>query len=198
MTIEPSTDARAHRRPLGLFALCAAIILVGDVVTKAIVLAELPLGGRGLLILGEFLRFRHIQNSGGLFGFFPGNASYFAIVSVIAAVAILWVLIRSDRRSTMQQISLGMVFGGALGNLYDRVRLGAVVDFIDVGIGPDRFPTFNVADMGVSVGVSLLILWLFITDRRGDHESAGESDAGTATESEPERISEAGASDRTD
>ncbi len=180
----PATPNPSRRRPLYLFWFCAAVLLSADVVTKLVVLRTLELGGPRVFVLGDVVCLRHIRNSGGLFGLLPGNASYFAVVSVIAVVAILWVLYRSRHRERLQQIALGMVMGGALGNLLDRVRLGGVVDFIDVGIGVHRWPTFNIADTGVSVGVSLLILWLFLTERRREQASEGKADAGTATETE--------------
>jgi len=153
------------------FWLSAILILVADLVTKAIVADQLPIGGPHVEVLGDFFRLRHIRNSGGLFGLFPGNAIYFAVVSGVAVAVIVSVVYRSRDRDRLQQLALGLVLGGALGNLHDRIRFREVVDFLDVGVGAHRWPTFNVADSGVTVGVTILVIWLFIAERRSGREA---------------------------
>lgn len=176
-----SPELRADRPSMLWFWITAVSLLVADLVTKAIVTANMPVGGAGIEVLGELFRLRHIRNSGGLFGFFPGNAVYFAAISAIAVAVILSVVYRSRTRDRVQQLALGMVLGGALGNLHDRIRFREVVDFLDVGIGTHRWPTFNVADSGVSVGVCILVIWLFVSERkaaRTEREyAAGETNA---------------------
>jgi len=161
-----------RRRTLFWFVAAAVFVLTADLVTKWVVNQSLPQNGPHVQVFGEFFRLRHIRNSGGLFGLFPGNALYFAAVSIVAVVVILWVLIRSRERSPVQQIALGLVLGGALGNLHDRIRYHEVVDFLDVGIGTHRWPTFNVADSGVTIGVTCLIVWLYVSERRREKEAA--------------------------
>lgn len=156
------------------FWIVALVVVSLDLVTKEIVKASMPINGVPIDVLGEFFRLRHIRNSGGLFGLFPGNAAYFAAVSIIAVGVILWVLVRSEERSRFQQIALGLVLGGALGNFHDRIRYREVVDFLDVGIGTHRWPTFNVADSGVTIGVSLLVVWLYVMERRRSSEEPSE------------------------
>jgi signal peptidase II len=162
------------RPSLAWFWVTSGVILVADLVSKAVVNRSLELGGPGVNVIGEFFRLRHIRNSGGLFGLFPDKAIYFAAISVIAVAVILWVLHRSQDRSRIRQVALGLVLGGALGNFHDRIRYREVVDFLDVGIGTRRWPTFNVADSGVSVGVVCLILWLYVSERKREKESAGD------------------------
>ena len=161
----------SRRAPLVWFWVTAGFILAADLVSKAIVNRTLDPRGPAVNLIGEFFRLRHIRNSGGLFGLFPDKAIYFAAISVIAVAVILWVLYRSRERSRIRQVALGLVLGGALGNFHDRIRYREVVDFLDVGVGTHRWPTFNVADSGVSVGVVCLIIWLYVSERRREKES---------------------------
>jgi len=171
------TVTRAPRPTILWFWVAAIAIVIGDLVSKAIVTAEMPIGGAAVEVIGDFFRLRHIRNSGGLFGLFQGNAIYFAVVSAIAVAVIVSVVYRSKGRERLQQVALGLVLGGALGNLHDRLRFREVVDWLDVGIGTHRWPTFNVADSGVTVGVGILVIWLFLSERRSQR-TAGEAAGG--------------------
>ena len=95
-------------------------------------------------------------------------------------VVILWVVYRSSTRDRLQQVALGLVFGGALGNFHDRIRYQEVVDFLDVGIGTHRWPTFNMADSGVTVGVTVLVVWLMLSERRREKETTEHVDSSEA------------------
>jgi len=185
-TSPPALAPEASRPSLVWFWTAAVLVAVLDLWTKAMVIRELPLGSAPIEVIGEFVRLRHIRNTGGLFGLFPGNALVFAAVSVVAVGVILWILHRSPGRERVQQIALGLVLGGAIGNFHDRIRYQNVVDFLDVGVGGHRWPTFNVADSGVSVGVVLLVIWLTVQERRRERElaSAGE-DAGGGGDPDP-------------
>ena len=115
-------------------------------------------------MVGDFLQFRLVYNPGAAFGLYLGSASrWIFMVLTFAALFVLWRLYRSTRAGDHVRIlALALVSAGALGNLLDRIRSArGVVDFIDVGIGSMRWPTFNVADMAVSVGAFLLawVLW---------------------------------------
>jgi signal peptidase II len=141
-----------------LSAVVAAITVLLDQVTKNAVARNLGLCER-VPVLGSILRLTHIRNSGAVFGMMRGAGAYFTFFSVVAAVVLIAVLFFSRRASMLVRISLGLVLGGAVGNLIDRLRFGAVVDFIDIGIGETaRWPCFNVADTAITVGVILLVL----------------------------------------
>lgn len=187
--LEPS----GSRPSLIWFWSAAVLVAVLDLWTKAMVLRELPLGAPPVEVVGDVFRLRHVRNTGGLFGLFPGNALVFAGVSVVAVAVILTILYRSPGRERVQQFALGLVLGGAIGNFHDRIRYQNVVDFVDVGVGGHRWPTFNVADSGVSVGVVLLVIWLTVHERRHEREKAasGEDARGGG---DPDPI---GAGDRT-
>jgi len=139
----------------------AVATVIFDQVTKAAVVGGMGIGERSP-IFGTFLRLTHIRNSGAVFGMMRGASTYFTFFSIIAAAVLVVVLVVARRASTLVRISLGMVLGGAVGNLIDRLRFGAVVDFLDVGISESvRWPCFNVADSAITVGVFLLIVSSF-------------------------------------
>jgi signal peptidase II len=138
--------------------------LLVDQATKTAV-GGLLLPGRSVPVLGDYLRLTHVQNPGGAFGLFRNSGSAFAIASIGAVLLLLWTIARYHARSRPAEVALGLVLGGAIGNLVDRIRFGRVVDFLDAGVGDVRWPVFNVADIAVVVGVALFLL---VTMRSGD------------------------------
>ena len=131
-------------------------VVVLDQLSKAWLVASID-PGEAIQILGDYLRLIFSQNSGALFGIFRDQALVFGIVSLGVVSLIVWYHARSGR-SLYLSIALGLLLGGAIGNLVDRFRLGYVVDWIDMGIGNLRFWTFNVADAAVSTAILLLVL----------------------------------------
>lgn len=112
-------------------------------------------------VLGDWVRLVHAQNAGGLFGMFQGQATVFALASIVV-VGLLIAYHAKAGSSRYISITLGLLLGGAIGNLLDRLRLNYVVDFVDLGIGDLRWYTFNVADTAISFALLLLIagtLW---------------------------------------
>jgi signal peptidase II len=143
---------------LGLAAVAGAAI-AADQATKAIVSSSLALG-ESTEVAGP-LSIHHVQNSGIAFGLFP-TATLGVIV--LTGVAVTWMLIffaRSGGRHPILPVALGLLLGGSISNLVDRVRLGHVTDFIDF-----RFwPAFNLADSFIVAGVAVLIGALLLADR---------------------------------
>jgi signal peptidase II len=151
------TASPASGRPRwALFLGLAAAVVVADQITKAWVLANVPPGG-AIPVFGDLVRLVLSANTGALFGLFRDQATLFAVVSVGVIGLIAWYHGRSPR-SLLLSLALGLLLGGAIGNLIDRVRLGYVVDFVDAGLGGLRFYTFNVADSAISAALLLLIL----------------------------------------
>jgi signal peptidase II len=146
----------ASGRPLwGAFLALAAAVVAADQLTKAWLTSFLA-PGDSVDIVGDLIRLVHGQNAGGLFGVFQGQALPFALISVVVVGLIVLFHARSGRNPYLST-TLGLLLGGALGNLTDRIRLGYVVDFVDAGLGTTRWYTFNVADAAISVAILLLL-----------------------------------------
>ena len=147
------------KRTRVLFALCAAVVVALDQLTKAVASSRLLLS-EPVPVLGDAVRLTLVHNTGAAFGLFPGSRLPFIIVSSLAIAVVIYLFTREAYRGMTQRVLLGCILGGAIGNLVDRIRLGWVVDFIDVGLGSARWPVFNVADSAVTVGVILLAWYL--------------------------------------
>lgn len=151
----------AHGRPhWATFLGLAAVVVVLDQATKAWLTSFLA-PGQSVDVVGDLIRLVHSRNAGGLFGFLQGQALPFALVSMVVVGLIVLYHARSGRNGYLS-ITLGLLLGGALGNLIDRLRLSYVVDFVDAGIGDFRWYTFNVADAAISFAILLLLaasLW---------------------------------------
>ncbi len=159
-SIDRDRDVEDGSRPSGrplwaVFLGIAGTVVVLDQVTKAWVTSFLA-PGRSVDVIGDLIRLIHAQNSGGLFGLLRDQALPFALVSLVVVALIVAYHGRSGRSSYLS-ITLGLLLGGALGNLVDRLRLGYVVDFVDAGIGGLRWYTFNVADASISFAILLLL-----------------------------------------
>ena len=122
-------------------------------------------------ILPGLLDLHYIRNTGAAFGFLSGSHAgfripFFVLVSVVAVGIILFLFHKLEDSEIMMPLALSLVLGGAIGNLLDRVRLGEVIDFILVHYKGFHWPAFNVADIAITVGVSLLVLRVFLLDSR--------------------------------
>lgn len=149
--------------PLGLahpgwvFIITASVILVCDQIAKAAARASLHLAQPESFIPG-LIRLVLVHNTGAAFGLFPGGRPVFLLVPllVLFAIAVYW------RRAKPTQwplvIALAMIAGGSIGNLIDRALVGQVTDFFEFTFV--EFPVFNIADMGIVGGVSLLMVWI--------------------------------------
>ncbi len=133
-------------------------VLIADQVTKALVHSKLAVGASVPFING-FMDLTHVRNTGAAFGLFPGRMPIFIGISTLVLAGIVWVWWRMRPRSTWAVLALGLVAGGAMGNLIDRIVAGRVTDFFDVG----WWPVFNVADIALDVGVALLLVWLLFS-----------------------------------
>jgi signal peptidase II len=158
-----------------LFWMTALGVVALDFVTKLIAESALLLTP-GVPIIGDWFQLRLVYNRGAAFGLHVGPYSRWVFFAV--AVVAVFVLNRMSHTSPtgdrFRQLALGLVAGGAAGNLIDRVRSArGVVDFLDVGIGALRWPTFNVADIAVSCGAIALVISMWREDsRRAEPESA--------------------------
>ena len=132
-----------------------------DQVTKAIASNSLGRAAEThrFELLGSLLAFEYIENTGAAFGVLSGRGIVLTLIAAVIVALLIWRFVRAGQSSPMLAASLGLLVGGALGNIIDRVRLGYVVDFVAVGV----WPKFNVADSAVTIGV-LLVAWLMSRD----------------------------------
>ena len=147
----------------GLLLAISALILALDRFTKNWVSHHIE-EGNAITIIPRVFRISHVQNPGAAFSMFsdspsPERTRWILIAfSLLAAAVVLGVLLRIGRRLTMTSLAMALVLGGAIGNAWDRIRYGTVVDFLEVHIVHYHWPDFNVADSAIVVGGLLLLL----------------------------------------
>ncbi len=147
--------------------LWAPLVFILDFATKRAVLANETALRSKVSIIGEFLRFIYVRNSGSAMGLFPVGRAVLVGISVAASIFLIYLYRTTDPELKIRRGAMAAILGGAVGNLVDRLFYGGhVVDFIDVGLGAHRFYTFNVADMGVTVGGTILFLCILFDGRR--------------------------------
>ena len=151
----PDVAGRPARRHWFAFLGLAGLIVIADQLTKAWLVSFLA-PGQSVPVLGDLVRLVHSQNNGGLFGLLRGQAVIFGFVSLVV-VGLIVLYHGRAQPSRYLSITLGLLLGGAIGNLVDRFRLGYVVDFVDAGVGDLRWYTFNVADTAISFALILLL-----------------------------------------
>jgi signal peptidase II len=153
--------ASRWRRDLAFFSIAAAVIVL-DQFTKWLVRSNLGLYETWPENSDGFFRIIHVTNSGAAFGILQGQTSFLIVTSMLGLVAIFLYYIYPPMEHGIIRIALGMQLGGALGNFIDRVRLGEVTDFVDVG----SYPTFNVADASISISI-VTVLAFFLLQETG-------------------------------
>ena len=161
------------------FGLVVAVVVALDLVTKLIAVRALP-PYLGVRLMGDALQLRLVYNSGAAFGLNLGDHSRWIFTALsVAAIVVLVSMLRATRPGDWLRLyALAAICAGALGNLIDRVRSArGVVDFLDVGVGALRWPTFNVADMAVTCGAVALALSLW---GEGKKTAAPAPEPGTA------------------
>jgi len=138
-----------------LIPVITILVIILDVITKVIIVNNVA--PHDIIRVLPFMNIVHIENKGAAFGLFAdlGNV-FFVIISVIAILFILYYLKSVHRKTEITALSL--VLGGAVGNLIDRIRIGKVTDFIDIFVNSWHWPSFNIADSALTVGI-ILFLW---------------------------------------
>lgn len=154
-----------HLKDKKLYLFIIAFIIAADQASKWLLVRSLPLEASRDVVKG-FLRLWHVRNSGAVWGFFSGHDGGLVpkVITGLAVAALLivaWFFLRAGRHERLELAAYAFILGGALGNIVDRLRLGYVVDFIDAYVKTWHWPTFNVADSCITVGVLLLALSLW-------------------------------------
>lgn len=197
-TTQPS-GATSGARQWGLFGTLAAVVVVADQVSKWLAVEHLtyafassseltfadklqrflwvehPARTEAYTVLENFWHFQYVENPGAAWGFLAGANSalrtpFFLAVSILASTFIAIWYRRTTPDQKLLRVTLGLVFGGAIGNFVDRIRLGYVIDFIDWHWYAHRWPTFNVADSAITVGVVMLLLDMLLQKPEPSHQ----------------------------
>ncbi|HRT31405.1 MAG TPA: signal peptidase II [Anaerolineae bacterium] len=156
----------------------AAIIILADRLSKAWVLAHLTeyVPADVFPWLAPIASFTRLPNTGVAFGMFPQFGDIFKILSAGVIVAIIFFSRSLDPHDWFTHVALGFMVGGATGNLIDRLIYGYVVDFIDLNFWPFRsFAVFNLADASIVIGVGLLLVVVWVQERRAAHVNRAEN-----------------------
>lgn len=141
----------------GLYWLLLAIVVfIIDIASKFYILDRFELFETVNLL--PFFSITYVRNIGAAFSIFEGQRVMLAAIALVISAVIVYMLYRNNRSQKLENLSLSMILGGALGNLFDRLYHGFVVDFLDVNFGNWHYPTFNIADCAICVGIGLFII----------------------------------------
>lgn len=163
-------SGQERRNRLLFSGLSALAIVIADRVTKDLVEAKLRFA-ESVPILAGWVDLVRVENPGAAFSLFadwsPGvRWAVLVAYSAIAILVLAWFILRPWSKGRLAPISLGIILGGAAGNLFDRLRTGRVVDFVDLHWGAWHWPAFNVADSAITIGVALLLLFGWREERK--------------------------------
>ncbi len=169
--MEAGNDREAALSPVLVLTGTAVLLYAADQVTKALVVANVAFGDRHDVI-GDLAQLWHVRNDGAAFSILPGATWLFVPVTLVAIGMVVYFHRNLLGRGPWIHVVLGAILAGALGNLTDRLRFGYVVDFVSLGFGDTRFPTFNVADSAVVLGIGALVAYLTFVEQPRTAETA--------------------------
>ena len=157
-------------------AVISVLILAADQYSKWVIKSSMRLYESIPLIGEKFFRLTYVENVGIAFGLYFGGRIILVTTTLIAIIFLLFYIRRLNYAPLIPKIAMGLILGGALGNLVDRIFRGSVVDFLDFDF-PDfimnRWPVFNLADSSVSVGMTILIIYLLFFDTKYNNAALG-------------------------
>ncbi len=157
---------------LAIPLLCTTVVVIGDQLTKWWVRSAFELYESKVVIPG-FFNLTFVTNTGAAFGFLAGEQAmwrqaFFVSISLVALIALFFAFRHFRAQGWCYAYAIGFIAGGAIGNLIDRLRFGAVVDFLDFYIKHYHWPAFNVADSAITIGVGFFILGQFLYPAAGN------------------------------
>jgi signal peptidase II len=161
---EPTSDVRTRTAGFDLWPfIVAAIAVVLDQITKALVINAFgpSENGNATTIIPHVLELRHDENTGAAFSLFQGRSTTLLLIGVVVIGVLIYYYRALPQGNPLLRIAVGAVLGGAVGNLIDRVRLGHVTDWVHIS----HYPTFNLADSCITVGMLTLAVYLLFLDR---------------------------------
>ena len=163
------------KKRLGIFLAVALLVAAADLVTKHWAEGRLS-SGEDPIVVTSWLNFVYSENPGAAFGLFKDRwwgRHFLTVISVLAGIFLFWFVVKTDDRPVLTAFTLGMILGGVIGNVWDRLfNEGQVRDFIDFHIDDWHWHTFNIADSGISVGVVLLLILGFFPRKKGGKKGA--------------------------
>jgi signal peptidase II len=176
--VNPGVSQPAAHAMRRAHLLIAVAVLVLDRATKWLVSSKIALHD-SINIIPGFFRLTHVQNRGAAFGLFSESPSewkvgmlvLFSLVALVVVSALLW---KNSHTMTSTGVGLALILGGALGNLWDRVLAGHVVDFLLFYLGTYQWPAFNVADSAIVVGAFLLVSEILFAKPPAPHPASGQ------------------------
>lgn len=165
---ETGESPSQRRRRWALFGGTAATVVILDQLTKLWVDAsfERAADGGSTELVGDLVRISKVYNDGAIFGFLDATAMIMALLSVVVVLGVVWYEWRhGSGLGPLVTVGLGLLVGGAIGNLIDRIRFGYVIDFVDMGLGDLRWYIWNIADAAVFLGIVALFVAALLGDR---------------------------------
>jgi signal peptidase II len=138
-------------------------------------------------VIDGYFHLRYVENCGGAFGFLSGRSQkyrrpFFFVTSLLATAFLIYLFVRVGPREKILMVAFSVILGGAVGNLIDRFAIGYVVDFVEWHIRDRaRWPTFNIADVGITVGLVLILIDSFFLAKRREQEGKDEGDGGAGS-----------------
>ena len=161
-----------------LWAAIAAVIVIADQVTKALVVQHIPVG-ESVPVIEGVLHWTHIKNDGAIFGWFDDSRWMFMVLSAVGIVVMIAMLVywvKKEPKDKLMQLILTLLIAGGIGNMIDRCTQGVVTDFIDFCAFPNLWKwIFNVADCAVTIGGCMMVVWLiwsFVVEIRNKKKTA--------------------------
>ena len=155
-----------------IWAIIAALVVIFDQVAKILVMHNIGPTDCFHIIPGLF-DFVYVKNTGAAFSILSNNTGLLSIVSIVFCVGVLWYWYKTKPASTLLKLSLCLLFAGALGNAIDRIFRGFVVDFISTAFM--EFPVFNIADIAITFGAALLIIYFIFFDKEDENGESNTS-----------------------
>ncbi len=151
-----------------ILSIVSVLVLIIDQATKIYIDSRFALY-ESVRVIENFFHITYVRNKGAAFGILADSAfrvPFFITVAVAASLGILWFVYRTSDDQRLLHLSLALIFSGAVGNLIDRIRLGEVIDFLDVHWYRHHWPAFNVADSAICVGVGLMLIHTWQEERK--------------------------------
>ena len=142
-----------------------AVVVILDRITKSFIMSTMK-EGESIAAWCNICCLSYIKNQGIAFGLFPAYKNFFIVTTIIIICVLLYYWNGISKNNMWLQIAIGFILGGALGNLWDRIVLGSVIDFIDIGYLNHRWPAFNLADSMICIGVGMIFIDFMWTKKR--------------------------------